>query len=130
MRMENSRAITSRACWGLPHSHSMQAVQLALDLNRASMTPPRWSLGLIIIASLVAAGALASIAVTSARGRWLVAEYESRGPNRYSRVLVNDRSGEVCELNRNGSNPTDPSLGEHPFWMCSRPARGGQPFMP
>jgi hypothetical protein len=68
--------------------------------------------------------------MTLARGRWIVAEYESRGPNRYSRVLVNDRTGVVCELNRDGSAPGDPTLGSQAFWMCSRPARGGSPFMP
>jgi hypothetical protein len=64
---------------------------------------------------------------TYARGRWVVAEYESRGPNRTAKVLVNDRTGVVCELNRQSP---DSALGGDAFWMCSAPPKGGQRFFP
>ena len=93
------------------------------------MTPPRWFYPLVVFAALVIAGASVVAAVTFSRGHWFVADYESRGPSRLARVLVNDRTGVVCEVNRQGG-VDNPLLGNDAFWMCSRPAQGGKPFLP
>ena len=91
---------------------------------------PRWFLVLIGGSAVFAAVAALLAASTLSRGRWFVAEYESRGPTRYARVLVNDRTGVVCQLNRDGASPDDQGLGQKPWWMCSRPLKAGEPFLP
>lgn len=90
----------------------------------------RWFLVVISVAALGLAIAGIVAARTHARGRWTVVEFESRGPHRTARVLINDRTGVVCEVNRVGSSPADSSLGSDAFWMCNQPPKGGQPFMP
>ena len=60
----------------------------------------RWFLVGISVAALGLATAGIVAARTYARGRWTVVEFKSRGPHRTAKVLVNDRTGVVCEVNR------------------------------
>jgi hypothetical protein len=94
------------------------------------MTAPKWFYALLAIAALVTAGAAVCAAAVTWRGRWVVVDYESRGPSQYAKVLINERTGVVCELNRDAAAPGDPALGQRPFWMCSRGPKAGEPFLP
>jgi hypothetical protein len=90
------------------------------------MLPPGWFYAVVAFCLVVLAGA--TVWGLASEDHWIVVEYESRGPTRLNKVLLNQRTGETCELIREGSSKEE--LGQHPFWVCNRPPKGGGSFFP
>ena len=95
---------------------------------------PPFLLSLVIGASIAAASATYAVAATKdGPGTWTVVDYVSRGPDLTARVLLNTRTGQVCEINRmlrpepGNLWPADMSS---PFWMCfAPPTPAGKVFL-
>ena len=68
----------------------------------------------------------------SFRGDWFVAEFISRGPSAYARIMVDRRTGTTCEvIGRPGAQSIlDPTQDTRPFWVCNQRPRAGASFMP